>query len=77
MPFRASKNNIQFHDKIRKLSKISLNVCFLELSEEYPRDSKRVRISHGVLKYILQLNLNGSIALGPWKFVQDMDILSH
>ena len=31
-----SIHNIPFHDKIRKL----LNVCFLELSEEFYRDSK-------------------------------------
>ena len=37
-----STHNIQFHDK-----KISLNICFLELSEEFCRDSKLVRISHG------------------------------
>ena len=30
-----STHNIQFHDK-----KISLNICFLELSEEFRRDSK-------------------------------------
>ena len=30
-----SKHNIQFHDKI---GKISLNVCFLELLEEFRRD---------------------------------------
>ena len=34
--------NIQFHDKTKK---ISLNICFLDLSEEFCRD--RVRISHG------------------------------
>ena len=32
-----STHNIQFHDKIKK---ISLNICFLELSEEFRRDSK-------------------------------------
>ena len=32
-------HNIQFHDKIR----ISLNICFLELLEEFRRDSKQVR----------------------------------
>ena len=32
-----STHNIQFHDKIKK---ISLNICFLELSEELRRDSK-------------------------------------
>ena len=36
--------NIQFHTKIRK---ISLNICFLELSEEFRRIQKRVRISLG------------------------------
>ena len=30
-----STHNIQFHDK-----KISLNICCLELAEEFPRDSK-------------------------------------
>ena len=38
-----------------KITKISLNIYFLELSEEYPKDSKekkkkkkkRIRISHG------------------------------
>ena len=29
--------NIQFHDKIKKFS---LNICFLELAEEFRRDSK-------------------------------------
>ena len=32
-----STNNIQFHDKIRNFS---LNICFLELAEEFRRDSK-------------------------------------
>ena len=32
--------NIHFHDKIGKIPKISLNICFLELLEEFPRDSK-------------------------------------
>ena len=32
-----STNSIQFHDKIRKKS---LNICLLELSEEFRRDSK-------------------------------------
>ena len=31
-----STHNIQFHDK----KKISLNMCFLELSEKFRRDSK-------------------------------------
>ena len=39
-----STNNTQYHDKTRKNS---LNNCFLELSEEFRRDSKRVQISHG------------------------------
>ena len=30
-----SIHNIQFHDK-----KLSLNICFCELSEEFRRDSK-------------------------------------
>ena len=48
-----STHNIQFHYQKEKL----LNICFLELSEEFCRDSKkkkkkkkkkkRVRISHG------------------------------
>ena len=33
-------HNIHFHDKIGKSPEISLNICFLELSEEIPRDSK-------------------------------------
>ena len=32
-----STHNIQIHDKIRKKS---LNICFLELSEAFRRDSK-------------------------------------
>ena len=36
-----SAHNIQFRDKIRK---ISLNMCSLQLSEEF---QKRVRMSHG------------------------------
>ena len=40
-----STHNIQFHDKIIKFS---LNICSLQLSEEFCRDSKRrIRISHG------------------------------
>ena len=35
-----STYNIHFHDKIQTIPKISLNICFLELSEEFPRDSK-------------------------------------
>ena len=41
-----SKPNIHFHDKICKIPKISLTICFHQPSEEFPRDSKRVRISH-------------------------------
>ena len=37
-----SINYKQFHDK-----NISLNICFLELSEEFRRTQKRVQISHG------------------------------
>ena len=32
-----STHNIQFHDKNKK---ISLNICFLELSEEFRRNSE-------------------------------------
>ena len=32
------------HDKIRKFHQISVNICFIALSEEF---QKRVRISHG------------------------------
>ena len=35
-----SAHNIHFHDKTGKIPEISLNVYFLELSEEFPRDSK-------------------------------------
>ena len=36
-----STHNILFHDKIRKKNpKLSLNIYFLELSKEYPRDSR-------------------------------------
>ena len=35
-----SKHNMHFHDKIEKNPKISLNICFLELSEQLARDSK-------------------------------------
>ena len=43
-----STHNIHFHDKIRKkIPQIFLNICFVELSEELIRDSKRPRISHG------------------------------
>ena len=33
-------HTIHFHDDIGKNPKISLNICFLDLSEEFPRDSK-------------------------------------
>ena len=33
-----STHNIHFHDKIGKTPKISLNICFLELLEEFRRD---------------------------------------
>ena len=40
-----STHNIQFHDNVRKFPLI---FCFLELSEEFRRDSKKqVRINHG------------------------------
>ena len=32
--------NIHFHDKIGKIPKISLNICFLELSDEISRGLK-------------------------------------
>ena len=35
-----STHNIHLHDKIGKDPKVSHNICFLELSEEFPRDSK-------------------------------------
>ena len=35
-----STHNIHFHDKIENFHKMTLNICFLELSEEFPRDSK-------------------------------------
>ena len=35
-----STHNIHFHDKIENFLQISLNIRFLELSEEFPRDSK-------------------------------------
>ena len=37
-----STHNIHIHDKIGNNPKIPLNICFLELSEEFPRSSKRV-----------------------------------
>ena len=41
-----SKRNIHFHNKTGKGPKISRNICLLELSEEFPRTQKRVRITH-------------------------------
>ena len=41
-----SKNNIHFHDKIKKNPKMSLNIYFLGLSEEFSGTQKRVRISY-------------------------------
>ena len=35
-----STHNIHFHDKIRKVPLKFQIFCFLELSEEFPRDSK-------------------------------------
>ena len=35
-----STHTIQFHDKTGKDPKISLNIYLLDLSEEFPRDSK-------------------------------------
>ena len=36
-----STHNIHFHNEMRKkYPKISLNICFLELLEEFPKDSK-------------------------------------
>ena len=40
-----SKHTIHVHDKIRKIPKIFLNICFLELSEEFPMDSK-ISLNH-------------------------------
>ena len=40
----SMRHNIQFHDRIRKKS---LNICFLELLEEFVGTEKRVRIIHG------------------------------
>ena len=31
-------HNIPIHDKIGKIPKISLNICFLELSDEFPKE---------------------------------------
>ena len=36
-----STYNIHFLDKIGKNPKISLNICFLKLSEKLPRNSKK------------------------------------
>ena len=41
-----STHNIHFHDKIGKISKLSLNICFLELSKNLLGTQKLVRISH-------------------------------
>ena len=41
-----STQNIHFLDKIEKFLKISLNICFLELSKNFI-GKQRVRISHG------------------------------
>ena len=30
----------RFHDKMRKFPKISINICLLQLSEEFPRESE-------------------------------------
>ena len=35
-----STHNIHFHDKVGKIPEISLNICFLDPSEEFLRDSK-------------------------------------
>ena len=35
-----STHNIHLHDKIGETPKISLDICFLELFIEFPRDSK-------------------------------------
>ena len=34
-----------FHDKNRKIPKISLNICFLELWEEFPRELKTFELA--------------------------------
>ena len=36
-----STRNIYFHDKRGKIPKMSIDICFLDLSEEFPRDSKK------------------------------------
>ena len=43
------KYYVYFHDKIRKFSLNIPKYFFLELSEEFPTDSKRVWISHDKL----------------------------
>ena len=40
-----STHNIHFYDKMGKIPTISVNMCFLKLSKEFPKDSK-ARISH-------------------------------
>ena len=40
MAILMSTYNIHFLDKIGKIPKISLNICFLELLEEFPRGVK-------------------------------------
>ena len=35
-----STHSMYFDDEMGKNTKTSLNICFLELSEEFPRDSK-------------------------------------
>ena len=37
--------SVHFHNKIEKIHKISLNICFLELSEKFPRDSRMSEIA--------------------------------
>ena len=46
-PHRGDSNEYTQHTISRQNKKIFLNICFLELSEEFPRTQKRVRISHG------------------------------
>ena len=49
-PRRSNSNEYTQHiiyAKIRYISRISLNDCFLEISEEFSRDLKRARISNG------------------------------
>ena len=41
-----SNMNIHFHDKLqKKIPKIPQNICFLELSEEFPRDSESATVN--------------------------------